>query len=356
MAQNMLRFTKEQPVVWKSIVDQRKALCADFVKANLGKNVKRVVMLGSGSSNNASVMAQEFFQKLLGIEVLAVAPTRLGAMRKLLDAETTLCWAVSQSGKSTSTIAVIDELHADGFSVTAVTANPESPIAKQCDSHVLIACGEETVGPKTKGMTATALTLFLMGMELTLAQGKLAQSDYDQTIADLYQSFTLADANIEASIAWSRKNKDLIAKAPHFIIVAEGMNYSVSLEAALKLLETLYIPVFPYEFEEYLHGVGNTIDANSYMFYLVSNSYNRERMLRLNEYSAAHGSNNLLITHGAPTGIENELYLQTSGNDFTLPFETLLPFHVISALNSEDKGIDCDHPKFKDFSIMGTKA
>lgn len=358
MAQKMMGYIKDQPEVWKSIVEQRKELCRGFVEANKGKTVKRIVMLGSGSSLTAPSMAREFFQDFLGIEVLAVAPTRFGSLWKLLDPETTLYWAISQSGRSTSTIAVIDELHEQGIKVTALTANPESAVAARCDEHVLIACGAEMVGAKTKGMTSTALTLYLMGMELCLAQGRLAQADYDKMIADLLRSFSLASETIEKSIVWCRneESKANLTAAPHIILVAEGMNYPVSLEAALKMLETLRMPVFTYEFEEYLHGVVNTVDDQSYMIYLVSDSHNRERMLQLFDYTAKYGSHNLIVSHGTPTGRANELYLETSGNDFTLPFETLLPFHVISALSSEDRGIDCDLPKFPDFLVMGTKA
>ncbi len=356
MAQQLLAYIKEQPQVWKRIVDERKDICKGFTEAHLNGSVRRVVMLGSGSSYIAANMAKEVFEKLFGIEVTAATPTRMSHLITLVNKQDTVFWAISQSGKSTSTIQAIKELHHSGFKVTAVTADAASPIAAACDEHVLIDCGEETVGPKTKGMTSTALTLFLMGLELALAKHRIDSTTYEKTLSDLCRSFEFAEKTIADAVAWSNRNAAAFKKAPHMTIVADGMNLPVAEEGALKLLETLYIPVVSYEFEEYLHGVHNTINKNSYLFFLVSDNQNKERMLKLYDFSADHGSHNFIISTGAATGKANELNVSSSGNEITLPFETLLPFHIVSALISEAKGINCDKPQFNDFSIrMETK-
>lgn len=356
MAQQMFAYTKEQPRVWKQIVDKRKSICKKFIDSYRKNPIERVVMLGSGSSNIASDMAKELYEKLLGIEVTVAAPTRMSHLISLVNADKTAFWAISQSGESTSTIQAIEELHNSGFCVTAVTSDAQSPIAVACDSHVMIECGEEVVGPKTKGMTSTALTLFLMGLELALQKGSIDSDEYEKVISDLYRSFEFADKTIADSVQWSKENSASLQKAPHIIIVADGMNLPVAMEGALKMLETLYIPVVSYEFEEYLHGVQNTINMQSYLFFLISDSHNRERMLKLYDFCEEHGSHDYIISTGTPTGKANELNLASSGNELTLPFESLLPFHVISALISEDKGINCDKPQFKDFvSKMETK-
>ena len=125
----------------------------------------------------------------------------------------------------------------------------------------------------------------------------------------------------------------------------------------MKILETLYIPVGAYEFEEYLHGVANTINEQSYLIHLINDGKNRERMLALCAFSAEHHGHDAVISAGTPTGVEGELNLQCSGNELTLPFEMLLPFHAISAILSEKRGVDCDKPLFPDFiQRLHTKA
>ena len=357
MAQRMLAYTREQASVWRAILDGRKALAGEFVKAFQDAPLQRFVLVGAGSSYTAAQFAKEILERLLQVEATVAVPTRIGTLLPLLPRSSgAVFFAISQSGRSTNTEDATKKIRASGHLVTAVTANPQSPVAQLCGSCVPVLCGEETVGPKTKGMTATALTLTLLGMELALAKGILSAETYKETIAAFYRAADCAAENVEAGIAWCAQHKEL-AKAPHMILVADGMTLPAAMEGALKVLETLYIPVFAYEFEEYLHGVGNTINADSWLVFLSSDTGDRQRIMRLYEFAGEHGSHNYMISAGTPAGCAGELFLNSSGNELTLPFETLMPFHAISALLSEEKGINCDLPQFSDFAQrLNTKA
>ena len=356
MAQQMLAYTREQTSVWKKILDSRKELTREFVAAWKDSPFERMVLVGSGSSNTAPQFAKEILERLIGVEVTVGIPTRVHTLLPLLRQEGILFCVDSQSGKSTNSLRAVREIQAAGHAVTAVTAHPDSPLAQACGRCVPVLCGEETVGAKTKGMTSTALTLTLMGMELALAKGMLKESKYQETIDALYQSADCAAANIEASVAWCMEHKEL-AQAPHIILIADGMNLPAVMEGALKVLETLYIPVFSYEFEEYLHGVGNTLNADSWLVFVTSDVGDRQRFMNLFDFAEEHASHDYIISTGTPTGHAGELFLQSSGNELTLPFETLMPFHVISALLSAEKGINCDYPQFTDFAQrLNTKA
>lgn len=335
--------------VWKKVLDQRKELTADFVAAWKDKPLNRIVFVGSGSSNTAPTFAKEILERLIQVEVTIAVPTRIHTLLPLLPKEGVIFCAGSQSGRSTNTLGAVKKVQAAGYAVTAVTANPDAPLPQACGSCVPVLCGEETVGAKTKGMTSTALTMTIMGMELALAKGMLAEDTYQETIDAFYRAADCAAANVEASITWCMEHKEL-ADAPHMIYIADGMNYPAILEGALKVLETLYIPVFAYEFEEYLHGVGNTLNSDSWLVFLTSDIGDRQRFMALYDFAQEHGSHDYIISTGTPSGHPDELFLQTSGNELTLPFETLMPFHVISALLSEVKGINCDKPQFTDFA------
>lgn len=354
MAQQMLKYTREQPDIWKNILARREEITRNFVSSQDG-SLKRLVLIGSGSSFTASRTAAEILMRLTKVEVTVAEPTRLYPLLTHLGEGTVFC-ACSQSGRSTSTLEAVRAIQKAGFRVTAVTANPDSSLAKACDGHVTVECGEELVGPKTKGMTSSALTLTLMGAELALAKELLDASAYNKAIIDFSRSFDLAAGNIERCVSWCGEHPE-IAEAPHMIVVADGMALPAALEGALKVLETLYVPVFAYEFEEYLHGVNNTLNPQSWMIHLVPEGENRRRFLALSDFAQERGGHNFIISSGTPTGRAGELNLAASGNELTLPFEMLLPFHAISALISEIKGINCDKPQFKDFAQrLHTKA
>lgn len=356
MARRMLEYIKEQPEVWRKITDDRESLFQGAVE-KLQQPVKRIVILGSGSSYIASMAAADFYGKMLGLEAAAVVPTRLDGLLRLLNPDETLLIAVSQSGRSTSTIDAVKKWKACGFRILAVTADEQSPVAKESDVHQFIACGEETVGPKTKGMTATVLTLYLLGLALGSAWNLGDQGASDRFLEELNQAIDAAPANIEKSVEFCRNQADLLAVMPHVTILSEDAGYYAALEGALKLLETLYIPAVAYEFEEYLHGVNNTIAPGMCHLYLPAGEKNAKRMAALDHYTREKGCVNFIITVLDWEEGSHVLKLSGNQNPYLSIFETLPAFQVMSVFGSERRNIDCDKPKFPDFyGVLNTKA
>ncbi len=356
MAEKMMGYLKEQPMVWRNLVKNRKQITEAFVKAFKDAAFSQIIVIGSGSSYNAAYVAKQVFADYLGIRFLPVPPSRALEMLPLYTPEDTVVFFVSQSGESTNTIGLLDSIHKKGYRTVGLTQLNTSSVAKKCDVFVHIDCGEETVGPKTKGYSATVLCLYLLCLELSKARGYMDETSYEAAYSLLDSAFSLADENIMASANWAKKHTESFTKAPHMMIVSEGANYPAMLEGALKILECLYIPVTAYEFEEYLHGVQCSIDENSYIIFVFPDVPNRERMLRLYEFHAAHKGKGFAVAVNKTTGIEGELLIKTAGADMASVFSVVLPMQLVSVIVSEAKGINCDTSKFPEFvKALGTK-
>ena len=119
-------------------------------------------------------------------------------------------------------------------------------------------CGEENVGPKIKGYSATVLTLHLLLLKIT------QNPRYQSITQEYYQSIQELPQNIKASLCWCQKNKHwALAKA--MSIVGFGVNYPTAREGTLKILETMQIPVMNFDMEEFMHGPHRTIIKDSYI-------------------------------------------------------------------------------------------
>ena len=150
---------------------------------------------------------------------------------------------------------------------------------------------------------------------------------------------------------------DALATKPQYTLIADGAGVPVAGEGALKLPETLYVPAFAYEFEEYLHGVNNAMGKGRAHFYLPTHAENGNRMDAMMRYSDGNGCLNRRITTLPAEKDDRTLVLLGGGNPYTAPFDTMLFFQVLSKLGSEYAGNDCGHPRFADFySAMGTKS
>lgn len=220
----------------------------------------------------------------------------------------------------------------------------------------MIDCGEENVGPKTKGMTGTILTLYLAGMALGRATGSLSVEIEEKLIHAFERSVAAAHENIHRCCTFCEQHIDFLAAQSNFTLISDGIGYPAAMEDALKVLETLYVPTAAYEFEEYLHGVNNTIGKGICNFLIPCCPQNADRMQRLDEFCRENGCTDFVVTSTVNTYASDALVLVGSDLLVTQPFETMLFFQVMSALGSEKKEIECDLPKFSDFyDIMNTK-
>jgi fructoselysine-6-P-deglycase FrlB-like protein len=130
------------------------------VEHSLSTEFERIVIIGSGSSFNAGVMAKPLIEKVSGLEVTVVVPMRMDDLRYISSKKVLHC-ILSQGGRSTNTLQVIRKLKKPGNPVIAVTEMEDSPIAQQAELTLNIQIGKENIGAKTKGVTATALILML---------------------------------------------------------------------------------------------------------------------------------------------------------------------------------------------------
>lgn len=348
MAEKMLQYIHEQPLVWRHILESRIALTAPLKEVLTDRLPERLLLVGTGSSGNAAMAAKPFMEQLLNREVTFTVPTRLGTV--LPPAQETMVIVISQSGRSTSTLTAVQTLRQAGFQVAAMTSDPASPVARTADLHLLIDCGEESVGPKTKGFTATVLTLYIAAMALAEAFHTVSTSEIAAYESALSCSFDAAASNIQLCRDFCTRYMEQLACQPHFTLIADGFGLATACEGALKMLETLYVPAFAYEFEEYLHGINNTICDGQCNLLVLSDISSAERMLRLDSYCRENGCFNLMVS--TLSLLENEtcmLQLAGSGAVYTQIFEISLFFQLLSALGSEYKGFDVDKPKFADF-------
>lgn len=372
MAEKMKRYIKEQPQIWQKTLQLLPETVCKAAKEMCGADaaVRRVVMIGSGSSHYAADAACRLLIKDGNIDFFATVPEAMGSLEN--PDENTVYWAVSQSGKSTSTEQAVTRLRKGGARIATFTADPEFPLfdaerlqtAMPAASHapdgptvpvyVEIPCGTEDVGPKTKGMTTTLLTLWLAGQALLCSFDSQKVAKKASRLIPAFQNFT---ENLVFSSSFAEVHSALLSAAPCITVIAEGAAFPLAQEGALKLLETLYVPAFAWEFEEYLHGVHNSMAEGSVFLFVLRPGPDLERMKRLAAYCRAQGCVCLLIDcTGHEPADSFTLPLICSGPEEALGYSLLLPFQVISAVVSEYKGIDCDRPRFPDFyAAMGTK-
>lgn len=276
MGKQMLDYVYEQPGVLKDISEKRILLTQPFV--DLYKVIKpdRIYLIASGTSYNAAYAAEHFMEEVLQCEVSVYSPSSV----PVIHSRRPMMIFLSQGGNSTNTIAAIEAQ--EGIPVLALTGTEKCRINEIC-SHVLIACGEEAAGPKTKGYTAAILTLYYMALETAKKEGIKSKIMYEEAIQECERAIFHLEENIKSAELWYTDNEETLLKMKKCFIVGKDEGLIVAKESALKLLETLLIPVEGFEFEEFLHGPSMAIDKNMAGIYLMPPKEDKdyERMKRL---------------------------------------------------------------------------
>jgi len=122
--------------------------------------------------------------------------------------------------------------------------------------------------------------------------------------------------------------------------VAQGDGKAIADEVALKMIETLRVPVAAFELEEIIHGPFLAFSEQTAVLYLGGADARAQALLALNE---ERGGRSYAVKQGNAVGHEGRwLTLRTTGEPLLAAYELLIPGQVISAVIAPAKGNDID--------------
>lgn len=148
---------------------------------------------------------------------------------------------ISQSGRSTETVAALTAVTGDRL---ALTNDPDGPLARAADTVLPLGCGEDSA-VSTLSYTATVQALGLIADHLT---GRDPGS-WD-VLPRLAEEVLGADAG---------PLTDVLAGAECVDVVGSGEHVATAGAAALLLREAAHLPAAAFSTREYLHGPLETI-------------------------------------------------------------------------------------------------
>lgn len=345
MNNKMWDYIDEQVDVLTNILTQEEKITSFLPESFI--NVNKIIITASGSSYNAALLAKTILEKKTTKQILVETPFHFRYYFNLSNQnENNLLIALSQTGKSIGTLECITLAKAKQIPTLALTSDNQSPIAKKADFHINILCGKESVGPKTKGFSATVLVLQLVLMKLLKLNNHDFINEYKQSISDL-------PINIQEAKKWCYHNQSW-SKAQAMSITGFGINYQTSREGTLKILETMQIPVMNFELEEFMHGPHRTIINDSYLILINTPATGNKLMDNLITFAKSKTKNYLVLS----TKKQDDGNV-ISINDYPLTdswLNILVIFQVICTYLPEINGIDSSKPVYQDFATTaGTR-
>lgn len=344
---SMIGYIQDQGRALNATFQNRAIFCDPFCRVFREKNIRKIYLLGSGTSYNAATAIRYYLEAYLPVEADAMIPTVFTNHTRInrnciYKKEEILVVGISQSGTSVSTIEAMQKAKREGYYTIAITEALESLITKEVDLVVKLTCGKELIPVETRGYSVTLLQGYLTALEAAHAVGSLSEEDYRKKITQTEDFLKHYQEFMDQTEQWYAANQTELLAMRKGQIAAYGLNYCTAIEAELKLYETFKHPVRGYEMEEMIHGPQMAFDEDTYVFLVASDEAEWERFPRFVRFFEENQITEhvFVITAGDWKGKERDLcYSVPLPNDLS-PLVFTLPFQIMAARNCIAVGID----------------
>ncbi|MBO8192611.1 SIS domain-containing protein [Streptomyces oryzae] len=328
----------EQPAVLRRILDEGVPAIREVAARIAARNPRFVLLTARGTSDNAALYAKYLLEiqlgKPCGLTSMSTT-TAYGAQPDLTDC---LVITISQSGGSPDLVASTKAAREAGAITLAVTNNADSPLAQVSEFHIDVLAGPEKALPATKTYTAELLALYLFVDGLRGGAGNGTQAA--KALPELAEAVLARRSEVKALAARYRF-------AERMVLTSRGYGYPTAKEAALKLMETSYIPALSYSGADLLHGPLAMVDNISPVIAVVADGKGGEALQPVLERLRDRGADLVVI------GRQEEVDRASAG--FALPTDGLLeelqpivqilPLQMLAYEVTMARGQDPDAPR-----------
>ncbi|HWB80887.1 MAG TPA: glutamine--fructose-6-phosphate transaminase (isomerizing) [Nannocystaceae bacterium] len=346
----MLKEIHEQPRVISDALAGRVSLEQADVKLDSldldVDQVKRLVLLGCGTSWHAAMCGKYIVQRLarLPIEVDLASEFRY---REPVIEPGTLAIAVSQSGETADTMAAIREAKRLGCRTLAVCNVVGSSIARTTDQVVYTHAGPEVSVASTKAFTSQLTIFVLLALHFAKRRGTIA----DDEIRRLLTGLSAVPGAMAQAVGLSAAVRTIAKRYVHakdFLYLGRGLGFPVALEGALKLKEVSYVHAEGYASGEMKHGPIALIDEGLPVVVIAQKGAGYEKVLsNLAEVRARGGKIIALATMGDREigDVADDVVLVPEVDELLQPLVAAVPLQLLAYHIADLRGTDVDQPR-----------
>ncbi|GAA2071969.1 SIS domain-containing protein [Streptomyces albiaxialis] len=334
----------EQPAVLRRILDEGAAGIREVAERIAAKNPRFVLLTARGTSDNAALYAKYLLEILLGKPCGLTSMSTTTAYDAKPDLTDCLVITISQSGGSPDLVASTKAAREAGAITLAVTNNADSPLAEVSEFHIDVLAGPEKALPATKTYTAELLALYLFVEGLRGWGSPRTESGGGAEAAKALPEIA------ESVLARKDEVRELAARyrfAERMVLTSRGYGYPTAKEAALKLMETSYIPALSYSGADLLHGPLAMVDNISPVIAVVTDGKGGEALQPVLDRLRDRGAD--LVVIGAQDQVERAsagFALPTDGLAEELqPIVEIMPLQMLAYEVTIARGQDPDAPR-----------
>ncbi|HHT9140528.1 MAG TPA: glutamine--fructose-6-phosphate transaminase (isomerizing) [Candidatus Tripitaka californicus] len=326
-------------------VNGRPRLGMFFEKRELLDQLKRVIILGCGTSWHAGLVGEYMMEELARIPVEVEYASEFRYRDPILE-EGTVAIAISQSGETADTLSAMKEAKRRGATTLAICNVVGSSIAREAEGGVYLHAGPEIGVASTKAFTSQLAVLYLLTLAIARARGMEKEKALKmlQELNRLPEQVETILQREEEVIEIARLYKD----STNFLYLGRGYNFPAALEGALKLKEVSYIHAEGYPAAEMKHGPIALISPEMPVVFIATRDRAYGKILtNIEEVKARGGRIIAIATEGDLTikdKVDHVFYIPQT-IDPLVPVLSVVPLQLLAYHIAVMKGCDVDKPR-----------
>ncbi len=313
------------------------------IKIDLPKDIRKIVLVASGSSYHCARFAVDLLEKISQIESRAIYSSEFLLKNVIPHDKNTLYIFITQSGETSDTLKSVEKVKGlSSLATLCITNNEQSTIWQNCDYKIACFAGEEKGIAATKSFTSQMLCLILISLKLVEnMHGTEATKIYKKSLFSL-------PAIIERALAKRdeiRKLAQVLAKENPIIITADGISYSLAKEAALKIKETSYKNISAAILGEFMHGHVAVLNNKGILIYISVSKILERAIFNLNKIISDYNPKLIII---GPTNQELHPYMNINvdcDNEIQQMFADVVICQQVALETALKLKRNVDHPK-----------
>lgn len=349
----MLKEIHEQP---KSIYDslrgrfdpQSGSFAMRSLKEHEGKikNLKRIIIVGCGTSWHAGLVGEYLFEDIARIPVEVEYASEFRYRNPVIN-EDDLVIAISQSGETADTLAAIELAKEKGATIFGLCNVVGSSIPRASHAGAYTHAGPEIGVASTKAFTAQVSILTLWAFGFAEIRGKATKQELRSAFAEL----ETIPAKVEKTLLCEEKIKELaevFKDAHNFLYLGRGYGFPVALEGSLKLKEISYIHAEGYPAAEMKHGPIALIDENMPVVVIATKNSIYEKVIsNIQEVKARKGKIIAIVSEGDDKVKKMADYVIEipETREYLEPLLSTIPMQLLSYYIAVYRGCNVDQPR-----------
>ena len=349
----MLKEIHEQPKAVRDTMSQRitgdkKAISFEELAWDAAylNSFNKIYIVACGTAYHAGLVGKYYIEKLARVLVEVDVASEFRYRDPIVD-DKTLLVVVSQSGETSDTLAALKESKRRGAKTLAITNVVGSSIAREADQVVYTWAGPEIAVASTKAYTTQLVLFFMLALYMAEIKGAIAPTRTAQLVTQLLEIPTQVSeilSDVEPIKTFAKQygfNEDVF-------YIGRGLDYSVSLEGALKLKEISYIHAEAYAAGELKHGTLALIVEGVPVIALATQRNVYEKTLsNIKEVKARDA---IVIGIAAEGDTELKKYVDhviyvPATDEFIMPILSVIPLQLLSYYAAITRGCDVDKPR-----------